>query len=286
MNTRDTVTGMRSPAASSLLLVLPLAACAPSLATMQPAHVAPKGHVQATAALEVGIPTGTISKVVDAGKTLAEAAQSGMALTGDQQRQVSEAGVNLVASPPSFGQHFMIAYTLIDKLELNLRLAGGGWRGGARYQLLSHETGPLDFTVGIGVARSSVEIPLEKVIPILAIDDFTRTTVDLPILVGTSRNWFRAWAGPRFLYSRFSTALRLTAPGAEAELATFKGSATYIGGQGGIALGYKYVFLAFELTMTQMFGSAKAEASSVVELTSFDFSGFIIYPAFGLIGEF
>ena len=62
------------------LLVVPVvltlgAGCAPSLATMQPAHVAPKGHVQATAALEVGIPTGTIGTIIDTGKKLSDIAQ-------------------------------------------------------------------------------------------------------------------------------------------------------------------------------------------------------------------
>ena len=63
-------------------MVLTLGAgCAPSLATMQPAHVAPKGHVQATAALEVGIPTGTIGTIIDTGKPLSDLAQQQMSLT-------------------------------------------------------------------------------------------------------------------------------------------------------------------------------------------------------------
>ena len=41
-----------------------------------------------------------------------------------------------------------------------------------------HEDGPLDLTVGAGVARASFEIPLASYIPILEVDDFTRWTVD------------------------------------------------------------------------------------------------------------
>ena len=78
----------RAAGAAALLLLLAPAGlgCAPSLATMQPAHVAPRGHVQATAAMEVGIPDGGIDTVVDSGRQLATAAQSGT-LTDEQKWQ-------------------------------------------------------------------------------------------------------------------------------------------------------------------------------------------------------
>ena len=67
------------------LVALALASgCAPSLATMQPAHVAPKGHMQATAGFEVGIPTGTIVSLIDTGKTLSDYARQNMGLTPEQ----------------------------------------------------------------------------------------------------------------------------------------------------------------------------------------------------------
>src|ERR1022692_2028980 len=86
------------------------AACAPSLATMQPAHVAPKGHFQATAGLEVGIPTGAIVRAIDAGKTLLGAAGQGNP-AGRPGGAGFEAGVNVLASPPSAGPHLALAYT-------------------------------------------------------------------------------------------------------------------------------------------------------------------------------
>src|SRR4029077_343552 len=162
---------------------------------------------------------------------------------------------------------------------------GSGWRGGLRYQLLRHEDAPLDLTVGAGVSHSSYPIPLGDFVPILEIDDFSRWTVDVPVLVGTSRSWFRVWAGPKFLYSHFSTALRLTIPGGEMQLASFEGHATYVGGQGGLAIGYRHLFFAVELTLAEAFGSASVTATSLPEVRPVDFTGFIVYPAFGLIGE-
>ncbi len=263
-----------------------LSACAPSLATMQPAHVAAQGHFEGTAALELGVPTGTLTKVVDAGETLSNAAAQGMDLTEQERRQVFEAGVNLAASPPAIGQHLMIAYTPVDNLEINLRNAGGGWRLGGRYQVLHQTDGPFDLSVGIGGARSAYAFPIGDVLPILTINDFVRYTIDVPVLLGRSNNWFRAWIGPRFLYSRFSTSMTLEIPGAATDVASFEGHATYIGAQGGIALGYQKVFLGIELTMAQMYAHASVTfPPAVAAVTPFDFDGFVIYPALGLMVE-
>ena len=269
----------------SYLLTLPLAACAPSLATMQGAHVAQPGHFAGTAALEVGVPTNTLTRVIDAGTTLAEAAENRM-LTPDEQRQVFEAGVTLAASPPAFGPHLMLAYVPIKNLEANLRSAGGGWRLGARYQLLSHEDGPFDLTVGLGGSRSTYKLPIPDIIPFLEIKDFTRYSVDVPVLIGTSRSWFRVWIGPRFLYSSYSTSMQFAPPTTTVDLATFKGSSVYFGGQTGFAVGYKHVFFGVELTVTKMSGSAHVTVpSQVATIAPFDFSGWVIYPTFGLMAE-
>ena len=264
--------------------MLVTAGCAPSLATMQPAHVAPKGHFEVTAALEVGIPTGAIVRTIDAGKTLSDAAAQG-SLTADQERRVFDAGVNVLATPPSVGPHLALAYSAADNLEIGLRYAGDGWRAGTRYQILRHQEAPMDLTVGVGLARSVFAIPLADFIPILEVDDFTRWTVDVPILMGTSRSWFRVWAGPKLLWSRFGTTLRLSIPHGDTEQASFEGHATYVGGQGGLAVGYRYLFLGFELTLAEAFGSASVTATSVPAVSPVAFTGFVVYPAFGLMGE-
>jgi hypothetical protein len=284
-----------NPSRALLIAALGLSVgCAPSLSTMQPAHVAPKGHVQATAGFEVSAPTGTISRVIDAGQALSDAAEMNGNLTPEEKQRVFEAGVNVVVVPPSFGYIFAANYTVLDNWEVGIRYAGGGWRLGTRYQILHHETGPLDLTIGAGVARAAYEIPLASYIPILAVDDFTRWTIDLtPAQIGTSRSWFRVWAAPKFLYSHFSTAMRLSIPAISTpDLATFSGNTFYYGGQGGFALGYRYIFFAFELTLAKISGKGTATAmvpsSGGNEMIAGDanLDGFVIYPTFGFIGEF
>ncbi len=273
------------------IVVLALAGgCAPSLATMQPAHVAPKGHMQVTTAFEVGIPTGTIGSIIDTGKTISDIAQRDGMITPEQERQLFDAGVTVAVSPPAFGYHFAAYYVPIDRLEVGLRYAGAGFRAGARYQLLRHETDPFDLTLGAGVARSAYEIPLSSYIPILEIEDFTRYTIDVPLQIGTSRTYYRVWGGPKVLYSHYSTALRLDLPSTP-DLATFEGHTWYYGGQVGFAVGYKYVFVAFELTLARLSGRADVQTAPDPRnneplVRNVDINGFIIYPAFGLIGEF
>jgi hypothetical protein len=259
--------------------------CAPSLATLQPAHVAPKGHIQAAAGFEVGVPTGTIATVVDVGQSLGRQARTRM-LTDAEVIQIFDAGVSWASSPPSVGQHFALAYTLVDRTEIEIRYAGGGWRLGGRYQALDHSSAPFDMVVGFGIARSTVGVPLGDQIPYLTVRDFNRWTFDLPVLIGTSRDWFRTWAGPRVLYSRFDAGFTATLPMNRVETATLEGHALYLGGQGGVAVGYRYVFIGLELTLARLFGSATASTTVSVPAHPTDISGLVVYPAVAIMAEF
>jgi hypothetical protein len=260
--------------------------CAPSLSTFQPAHVAAKGHVAAEVGLEGGLPLGAFSNVVDAGKTLAAAGQN-RRLSSDDMWKIFDAGVNLALTLPSIGPHVAVAYTPLDRFEVALRYAGSAWRGGARYQILDHTTGPFDFTVGVGVARFAYSFPISDQIPVLKLDDFSRWQVDVPILVGTSRDWFHVWAGPKILLTTFETQMTLTLPNNPTTVARFEGTAGALGGQAGFAIGYRRLFFAVELTLAEAFGTAHLTAPLLDPPThDTSVSSFTIFPAFGLMGDF
>jgi hypothetical protein len=279
----------RATASSAHAVVLSLslaAGCAPSLSTFQPAHVAPKGHVSVSMGVEGNAPVGAFETLLDTGKDLGRQGVSGQALTDDQKWKIFDAGVNLILLMPSVGPHFAVNYVPVDHVEIGVRYAGSAWRGGARWQLLDHERGPFDFTVGIGVSRFSFSFPLGDQIPGLSLDDFTRWQVDFPILVGTSRDWFRVWAGPKVLLTTFSTELRLNFPG-DLTLASFDGTAAFVGGQGGFALGYRRLFFAFELTLAEALGTAHLTSVGLAPPThASSLSSFTIFPSLGLMAEF
>src|SRR5215471_13335525 len=229
--------------------------CAPSLSTMQPAHVPPKGHVSVTAGFEAGASVSAIETLVDTAKDLARQGQMGQPLTDDDKWRIFDAGVNVLMDTPTIGPLFAVAYTPVNRLELGVRYAGAAWRLGARYQVLDRATGPFDMTVALGVSRFAYEFPLSDQIPGLELKDFSRWQADVGFLIGTRRDFMRVWVGPKALFTKFETELDLTLSG-DQTLARFEGQAAFVGGQGGLALGYKHVFLAFELTLAEMFGTA------------------------------
>jgi hypothetical protein len=270
----------------AVVVVLVALGCAPSLSTFQPAHVAPKGHVLASGGFEVGVATGSIVDVIDTGKTLSDRAEMGQALSDDDKWRIFDAGVNLLLGGVTVGPHFSVAYSLLDRLELNLRYAGTAWRLGGRYQLLDHNRGPFDMTVGLGVSRFAYEFPISDQIPVLELDDFSRWQFDVPVLIGTSRDFFRVWLGPKLLFTTFTTQLTLKIPGADQTVASFDGTATWVGGQAGVAFGYRHLFVAFELTLAEGFGTAHLSAVNLNPSThDTSLSSFLIYPSFGIMAE-
>ncbi|HVZ72845.1 MAG TPA: hypothetical protein VHJ20_10765 [Polyangia bacterium] len=276
---------VRLTARATFVVALTISGCAPSLSTFQPAHVAPRGRIAASVGLEGGVPTGAFTSLVDAGKALAARGQNGEALSDDDKWRIFDAGVNLALTLPSFGPHLLIGYTPADHLEVSVRYAGSAWRLGARYQLLDHDTGPFDFTVGLGVSRFAFAFPISDQIPVLKLDDFSRWQLDVPILVGTSRDWFHVWAGPKILLTTFSTEMTLSLPG-DVTVARFDGTAGAFGAQGGFAIGYRRMFVAFELTLAEAFGTAHLSAVGLAPPThDAGVSSFTIFPSVGLMGE-
>ncbi|WP_437613588.1 hypothetical protein WMF20_12695 [Sorangium sp. So ce834] len=263
--------------------------CAPALSTFQPAHVADKGHVQAELGLDVSIPTGTIASLIDAGVVLADVAES-RELSERERQTLFEAGGALTLNPPSATPHLGIGYTALDRWELNLRYTGSALRLGTRYQLLKRDKDGVDLTAGVGVGRYVFGLPVASVLGIVELEDFTRWQIDLPIQVGTAGTWYRVWGGPRLMLTTFDAALTADLPAftgypGEREIAALSGVGLYLGGQAGVAFGYKHVFLGVELTLAEIFtgGELSVLGERVVAV---DLDSFIIYPAVGLMVEF
>ncbi len=272
----------------AMLVVVTLSGCAAALSSFQPAHVASKGSVRVETGMDVSVPTGTIFKVVDAGKTLAGAADD-RELTDAERAQVIEAGMNLALTPPAPVTHVGVTYTPLQDWEVGVRYASGGWRLGMRRQLLHQAAHTVDLTVGIAVGRFAYEFPVNDVLGVLTLDDFTRYSLEIPIVVGQHADWYRWWGGPRLVLHRFSTALTFTQPPvggapASATLASVDGTGAFVGAQGGIALGYRTLFVAFELTVVQLVSSARLEIVGAGQ--ELDLSGLVIYPGIALMGEF
>lgn len=265
--------------------------CAPALSSMQPAHVAPKHHVQVEVGTDVSIPTGVISDLLDVVKPVLKAADQ-RELTDAEVQQIYKAGASTLLNAPGPVTHVGVAFTVVDNLEVSLRYASSSIRLGGRYQFLQKDKHKVDATIGLGLGYYVFSFPLgETFDPFLTLEDFKRFQLDVPLVFGTHGNWYRVWGGPRFMYTRFGTELNLNLlpiPGVSAgrkELASFGGNAFYVGGQAGVALGYKYVFLAFELTVARLIMNSDLVVLDK-PVANFDLGSTIVYPALGLMGEF
>mgnify|MGYP006915169796 CR=1 FL=1 len=258
--------------------------CAPSLSTLQPAQVAAPGHMQGHVGFDVSVPTGTVSNVVDTAKPIGDAANN-RTLTDDEKRALYDAATNLAVNPPGVSSTVGLAVGIAKRFEVGGRLAGGGWRLGGRFQILERAESGFDFSVGLGVAHDAYEFPASGVIPILHVDDFSRWTFDVPVLVGISGDFYRLWGGPKFVYSTFDTAVRVDVPFVKtSDLATFGGSTFHLAAQGGVAVGYKVIFIGAEITLAEMFGSADTTVLGSSHRTSL--GSFVIHPSLALLLDF
>lgn len=264
------------------------AGCAPALSSMTPAHVAEHKHVQAALAIDVSVPTSGISDAIDTGKKLAGTATQ-RPLTADEENQLFLAGASLVLNPPSVVPHIDVGYGLVKNFEIDGRLSTGAWRLGGRYQFLNKTDHGFDLSAGLGGGKYAFEFPVSNVIDVLELKDFERWQVDAVVLAGHRSDFHRVWAGPRLAMTWYSTSLEYTQPPLAGfppsqTLASFDGHGLYFGGQLGGAVGYRWVFLAFELTVAHFSNSANISArGNSVEA---DGDGWIVYPAVGLLGEF
>jgi len=278
----------RLPRASCCLVLLAtFAGCATSLSTFQPAHIAPKGHVSAQAGIDIALPVSTFTRTIDAAKTLANAGNE-RKLTEDEQLQLLDAGATVALSPPGAVTHLAITFTPLERLEVGIFKASAAWRLGVRRQVLEQDSDGVDLTVGLGAQRFAYEFPVGDVIPGIEIEDFVRWNFDLPITLGRHGDFFRVWAGPHFAATSYDTHLKVNGGMVGQDLAGIEGSGFYAAGTAGGALGYKKLFLAFELTIARYFGVASLSATLPrgTRSSDVDLGTWVVFPGLALLGEF
>jgi hypothetical protein len=81
-----------------------------------------------------------------------------------------------------------------------------------------------------------------------------------------------------------STAILFGVPGEPDEVFAVRGSGFYLGAQFGAAIGYRWIFLAAELTLAQLY--ADADVGLGGSTANVDLDSFIIHPGIGLMAEF
>jgi hypothetical protein len=257
--------------------------CATALSTSQPAHLPPKGHVQAEVGLDISYSNGAINKVLDAAESLDQASAQRM-LTDDEKRTILEGGAHLGLNPPAFIPHAGIGYAPFEGWEVTARFAASGWRGGVRRQLLSQETSGVDLAIGAGVGSAAFDPPIHGVLSTIDVDHFDRWNFDVPLALGRHGVWYRWWIGAHVIYSLMSENMTLHLQNDMTVTGSVSGRGLYAGGYAGAALGYRSLFVGPELTLAELIGHADVEAMG--QRTRADLGSFIVYPSLAIMGEF
>lgn len=244
--------------------------------------------MQAEAGMDFSVPTGVVGTAIDIGKTLAKAAEE-RELDMAEQDKLFDAGIGIALNPPGISKHVTVAYSVLSHWELALRYNEGAFRGATRLQFLNQERNGVDFSAGIGLQRMVQDIPTSDIIGLLDVEDFTRWTIDVPLLFGRRGDFYRLWGGPRLAYTRVAGGISLSTPAlgstpAMTIEASTRGSGTFIGAQGGVALGYRWLFVGAELTVVRLFSTA--HYTFVDRTRDVDLGGVIIYPGLAIMGEF
>ena len=262
-----------------------LAACAPVLSTFTPAPVAPHGHFRGATAIGVSIPTGPLGDLFDRSEDLARASIEGRALTDDEVGDLFESTTGLLLNLPSAAYELQGRFGVAKRVDVGLRLAlPGAIRLDGRYQFVLTPNKPFAASVGLGLTYYSFEIPVPSPIDeVIEVDDYRRLEVDVPLLFGWSGPIGHVWLGPKIVFATYGTEMTAKLV-SDTRLASVSGTSWYYGVQVGGAIGYRYVWIAAELTIAGMSGSADIELAGVK--LSPKFSGAVIYPAIGLVMQF
>lgn len=268
---------------------LPLAAlalvagCGPILSTMTPAQVTPHRSVRVTAGAGTTVPVGQIVDAIDTVNGLATRVARHEALSAQEQNTLTEQAVALAISPPTFSYELQARYGFLDRWDAGLRLVGPNVRLDARFQILSTErSAPIDLSVGAGFAFGFTSVSLGSVVDsVIHVDDYRVLTFDVPLLAGWSGRFGHFWFGPKLVVTSTGTGMSVGVSSTETRVLDVSGTTVHYGGLVGGAVGYRWVWLAFELSVYGMRGGASVTwpGGSV----SPSFSGVVVAPSFAFM---
>lgn len=273
---------------SWVALALSLSACSTSMTQLQTARTLAPGQVQVQGGLSVPISTTVIGSLVDLGGTLGtrftEAEQANRPITREEEQQALETGMALVLFHPGVMPELGGRIGVLPRLDVGLTYGGTLVKADAKLQLVRQEDA-LDLAlVGTYVHHlgygGSVLKSTYSILEFLQLGDYTRNDLGVGLLAsGEWNDVFAAYGGVRYLASLVSldTDLQRVESSTGAGHTELSPTLHTLSGTAGLMVGYKYVFLAAELTV------ARVIAKSEILGAERDYSGWIIAPSVGLV---
>ncbi len=274
---------MKTTLLGALVGITALGGCGPMLSTMTPAQVTPHRSFRGAAGVGVGIPVGPIIDAVDSVVTLSTRVANNQSLSTAEQNQLLERSVALLMAPPSYSQEFQLRYGVWDRFDIGLRWVGPNVRLDGRYEVLrTTQRTPFSLSVGLGLGLGVTGLSLGDIVSqVIDIDDYTLFTVDVPVLAGWSGRFGHFWFGPKVQVGLASTGMSVRFSSTDLRVLDVSGTTVHYGGVFGGAVGYRWVWVAAELSLLGLSGSA----SITLPGASFNprFGGLVIAPSVAVL---
>jgi hypothetical protein len=274
------------------VLAISTAACTTSLTTGQTARALKPGQVEVGVTGSVPISSEFVGELADLAKAsaqrLKDADNAGRPLSEQEQREAIEAGLALVLFHPALVTEITGRIGVFDRVDFGLKYAGTMLKLDGKYQLATSDDGGPDLAVVLGATRhfgygASVLEPAYELLSFIKLDDYSRHDLDVAFLA--SGEWdetVAVYGGLKYMVSFMSIDADFQNVETVNGIPHTELSSTfhYVGGTGGLRLGYKHLFATLELNVMRVF------ATPVVFGEERDLGGFIVSPSFGLLAKF
>jgi hypothetical protein len=283
---------IRTPGALSgpLLLLLACGACTTSVTQMQRARTLDPGQIEASLGASLPVHSRFFSELIDTEEKirarLGSAEASGKPITTEEQRQALETALAFVLFGPGLLPEINARYGITSGLDVGLRYAGPLLRADLKVQPMTAAEVGLDLAVDVGLARHSDTGPsafdqIRDLSTYVKLGDYSRYDVDLGLLAGREfGDWGAVYGGARYVVSFIEIDEDLAIVEVASGLPHTELSARMhqFGGTLGGRVGYRYLFLAAEMTVMRVLYEPTILGSPT------DLGGWTLAPALALVG--
>jgi hypothetical protein len=279
--------------AGAIAVAAILAGCSPSLTTMAPAQTARAGHLRATASVDVATAPSDVRELAQEMQALSE--QSPEEASGNRQEieRVVEETATAIVAPPSIGARAAVAFGVTDWLEVGVSSSVNALRGHLRLQLFELEDPGFYGVASIGGGAHLMGYPVGMMTDHIQLEEFSRYDLEASVHVGFSGRIGHVWAGPKVVRSTYtlgySACVRSSSNGCQEEARVgLDGTATYMGGQIGVALGGRSTMFSIEMTAMRLAVDANlhAEAMGFNGDRQVQSDGWVFSPSVGVMMMF
>lgn len=259
--------------------------CAPVLSTFTPAAVTPGPlHFRGSLGVGASVPIGSLSNLADTLEASNRQVQGGGRLSQADTERLYNAVAGVILAPPGASPEAQARAGLGRGFDVGIRTTFGDFRVDGRYQILRAEAGaPLDLSVGLGLSWGGFSYPVSSVSDVLDIQDYRRLAAEVPVLAGWSGRFGAFWFGPKLLANSYRTSITVRVGGDETRALALDGASLYVGGQVGGMIGYRWIFLAAELTVMGMTGGAQVNVGNGAFQSNPTYGGVVVAPTVGLV---